>query len=331
MMLRLKFAILTAATALAVAPARAQDASAEAYGDFRYSLNYADAGDTTHWASANNASRFGVRGEVKGEKLAAFVDLQSGVSIDGEAGGVAFTQRIYVAGLRGAFGQVSFGRQNMAYKLAGLRLDPFYDTSTLSTTAGVPVTGLFAGASFGLSELTNGFANRSLAYTSPDLHGVTLNAVGLLDPDGEHDFGVGGAFRREGLEVGVQYFDVRGGAAWAQTAGIDYAVRVHGQYTAPAKWSVGASYEHIGDDVDGNLLYVSGTVTPVPPVTVAASVGFLGGDTPFDGYTGVHAGVFYTLLPGVRVHALFSYVDVTDSEARANGAVGFSYQFVLKP
>lgn len=67
---------------------------------------------------------------------------------------------------------MTVGRHSTAYKMAGLRLDPFYDTSTLSAGGGAPSTGLFAGASFGLSNLTNGFANRTVAYTSPSIGGA---------------------------------------------------------------------------------------------------------------------------------------------------------------
>src|SRR5690606_25073392 len=117
--------VLAIVILIALVPsARAQEVTSELYGDFRYSYNRADAGDSTHWASANNASRLGVRGEISGEGLAAFVDLQTGVTIDAEPAGTPFTQRYYLAGVRGAFGTLTVGRHSTAYKAAGARLDP---------------------------------------------------------------------------------------------------------------------------------------------------------------------------------------------------------------
>lgn len=98
----------------------AQEVSTELCGDFRYSYNYADAGDSTHWAGANNASRLGLRAEVAGDALTVFADLQTGLNVEAEEGGGQFTQRYYLAGVRGAFGTVTLGRHSTAYKMAGL-------------------------------------------------------------------------------------------------------------------------------------------------------------------------------------------------------------------
>src|SRR5690606_25838255 len=119
--------------AAALAPAAAaQEVSTELYGEFRYSYNRADAGDSTYSPSANTASRIGLRGEISEAGLTAFVDLQVGVNIDGENADAVFTQRHFLAGVRGMFGTVTVGRHSPAYKMPGVRLDPFFDTSSLS-------------------------------------------------------------------------------------------------------------------------------------------------------------------------------------------------------
>jgi len=85
-----------------------QDVRAELYGAFRYSYNYVDPGDGAHWASANNASRLGVSGEVTGQGLAAFLDLQTGVAVDTEDTSDVFTLRHFFAGVRGGFGALTW-------------------------------------------------------------------------------------------------------------------------------------------------------------------------------------------------------------------------------
>lgn len=308
----------------------AQEVATELYGDFRYSYNYADAGDSTHWAGANNASRLGLRAEVAGNALTVFADLQTGLNVEAEGGG-AFTQRYYLAGVRGAFGTATLGRHSTAYKMAGLRLDPFYDTSTLSAGGAVPFSGLFAGASFGHSNLTNGWTDRTLAYTSPVFRGFTANAAAYLDTESDHDYGLGLGYRSHGLAGGLQYHDVGGGRTWAQAAGIENALRGHAAYGREG-WSVGASYEHVsanGGDAQ-EFLFAAATVEASPELTLAAAVAHVGNGAaqPVEG-TGFHAGLFYALYPEARVHALYSWLDPESGPDRGTLALGLTYHFVL--
>lgn len=308
----------------------AQDVTTQLYGDFRYSYNRADAGDSTHWASANNASRLGVRAEVKAESFTVFADLQTGINIDGDAAG-AFTQRYYLAGIRGAAGTLTIGRHSTAYKMAGLRIDPFYDTSTLSAGGAVPTTGVFAGASFGLSGLTNGWADRTIAYTSPAFRGLTANAAAYVDTDSDHDFGLGLGYQSSGFNAGVQYHDVGAGRTWAQTIGVQDALRGHASYAAD-RWSVGGSWERVeadgGDSQD--FIFAAVSFAPVSDLTLAIAGGHVedGPVQPLTG-TGIHAGVFYALLPQARVHALYSRLDPDLGPGRGNLALGLTYSFTL--
>ena len=307
-----------------------QEVTTELYGEFRYSYNHADAGDSTHWAAANNASRLGVRSEISAGPVAVFADLQAGVAIDAE-GGAAFSQRYYLAGVRGAFGTVTVGRHSPMYKAVAARFDPFYDTSTLSATGAVPQSGPFGGASFGLSSLTNGWADRTIAYTSPSIHGFSANAAAYLDGDSDHDAAVGFTYRSRGFEAGAQYHDIGSGENWAPSAGVDDAARVHLSYARPQAWSLGASFERVdaaGDAQD--FLYVAGTAHLDPRLMLAGSVGRVGSG-PWQTLTGTgwHVGAFYTLLPQAAVHALYSRVDVDDSPSRGNLAVGLTYRFSI--
>jgi len=311
----------------------AQDVATELYGDFRYSYNRADAGDSARWAGANNASRLGLRAEVSGRELTIFADLQAGMNVGAEEDGGAFTQRYYLAGIRGDFGTATFGRHSTAYKMAGLRLDPFYDTSTLSAAGGVPSTGLFAGASFGLSNLTNGWADRTLAYTSPSLRGVTGNAAVYLDTDSDHAYGLGLRYRGRGFQGGLQYYDAGEGRTWPQAAGTDDALRGHLSYRG-GSWSVGVSYEHL--EVESGeaqeFFFAAATIDATPELTLAAAVGDVGeGEVQPMGGTGFHGGVSYALYPQAEVHALYSWLDRSPGPNRGNLSLGLTYHFVLVP
>lgn len=311
----------------------AQQASGELYGDFRYSVNGSHDGAARRSATANNASRLGYRGGIEGGSLTAHVDLQTGVNVDGDGPGGALTQRYYFLELRGAFGALAVGRRSTAYKAAGQRLDPWYDSSTIGNGGGLPSGGLYAGGSFGLSRLTNGFADRTVAYSSPSLGGVTANAAVQIDPDSANDVSAGLTFRSAGVEIGIQHYSV-GGNSWTQTAGVEAAVRGHAAYSR-AGWSVGLSGERL-EAVNGGenrLLYASGTFPILPSTTLAAAVGWVGGRGDAQPVTGrgFHAGVVYELLPQTRLLALYSLVDAAHGRAISNAAFGLTYGFSLRP
>lgn len=315
------------------APAVAQETSAELYGVFRYSYNRADAGDSIYWASANNTSLLGARGEVTSGDWAAFFDLQAGVSVDAEASGQPFTQRYYTAGFRGPIGTLSVGRHSTAYKLPGLRVDPFYDLSSVSVAGGVPTSGAFGGASFGLSQLNNGWSDRAIAYTSPSWRGLVANAALYLDTEADPDYGLGVTYRQFGLDVGIQYHGLESdGRNWAGTAPISSAVRGHARYEG-ATWSVGTSYERLNARENGHqdYIYASATVDPISWMTLAGAVGHVPDQTllaPSSG-TGFHGGIFVTPFTPITVHMLYSYVDVDDQTDRGNLSLGVSYSFTI--
>lgn len=295
----------------------AQGFDGELYGQFRYSYNRADDGTAVRWASANNASRLGVRGSVSGDDLTAFLHVEVAVSVDGDPSGQAFDQRFAYGGVRGAFGSVTVGRHTTAYKAPAVRLDPFYDTSTPSAGGSVPDTGPFAGASYGLSPLSNGWSDRALAYRSPALAGVRLDAGVYLEPDADHDYGLGVTYRREGLDVGVRYYDAESDENWAQARRVDDALRLHARYWGSDRWSAGVSFERLAPRAGETqpYLYVSGTVEAIEDVTVAGSVGYVGsGDVQATTGTGGNLGLFWEPHAGTRIYGLVSRIDC-DHEA----------------
>lgn len=327
---------LAAAAVLLLAPVSlaAQDLDAELYGNLRYSYNRADAGGDARWASANNASRLGVRGEVAGEAVSAFFHLETGVSVDSDPEGRGLTQRFFYGGLRGDFGTVTVGRHTTAYKAAGLGADPFYDTSTISAAGGVPATGVFAGATFGLSNLTNGFADRAVTYTSPELAGLTGNAAMYLDPDSNHDYGLGLRYQRHGIDAGLQFHTSRSDENWAQAVPADDAVRLHGTYRGADRWTASVSYEHVtsAEGRGQDYLYAAGTVDLTPALTVAASVGDVSsGDVSPVAGTGVNAGLWYAVFSSTRVYGLYSRLEREQGERRQLLSVGLTQEFSLKP
>jgi hypothetical protein len=311
-----------------------QAIGAELYGDFRYAVGHSDRGDESGWAAVNNGSRLGVRGEASEHGFAIFVDLQAGIAVDAEAAAGPFTQRYYLAGLRGPFGTVTAGRQSPDYKMAGLRLDPFYDTSTLAVTGAPPTAGLHAVGSYGLSRLANGFADRVVRYVTPSFRGIAANAAVHLDPGSGHDYGLGLGYRAGGWDAGVHYYSPGGDASWVQAAGIAEAIRFHALFTRDADWSLGASHERINSPVAGrqDFIYLRGTIDPLPRSTLAAAVGHAGRSGAVEPVTGtaVHLGLFHTLLPGLRAHVLYSRLAPHTGDAPSSIALGVVYSFVVQ-
>jgi len=203
----------------------------------------------------------------------------------------------------------------------------------LSVQGGVPHSGLFGGATFGLSNLTNGWSERALAYTSPAVAGFRGNASVYVDPDSDHDYNFGIAFQEGGLEVGVQFYNANGHQNWPQAGGINRAVRSHARYSRGDLWSLGASHERIRGTVGGvqSSLYVAGTLNPSSRVSISGSVGHVGDSGAVHDVTGTghQAGVFYALFRQVRFLALYSHLNADDGSSRASLALGTTFQFNL--
>ncbi len=326
----LKTTLLAAALAApALVHAQAQ-VSNTLYGQFRLSASHVD----THTIDGatrveDNASRIGLRGNVALDGVTAFYHFEAGATND--TGGTALTSRFYFAGLRGGFGAIAFGRHSPAYKMAGVQLDPNFDT------AGAGVSGDFTAAagSYGLSRLANGFANNAIAYTSPALGKVTLNAGAYLDDSdaGKHSYNAGIGYTDKALNLGFQYFDAGSVAAeWNPFTNIvdRRFYRAHGSYKFGA-FSLGASLEREQSKTDAfadiDYLFLAGSYQASDALRLTASVGTVS-EGAAEG-TGLRFGAYRTVLPGAQVYAVASHVSrdapgVGDTNVLS---LGFIYNF----
>ncbi|MBL4585018.1 MAG: porin [Pseudomonadales bacterium] len=294
------------------------------YGDFRYSLNGIDAGAGAGsvLSGQSNASRVGLKGTTdKEEGISAFYHLQAGASIDTDGAGDAITQRFFFAGVKGGFGKIVYGRTSTPYKMAGLKLDPFYDTS-----AGAGL----GGATYGLSGLTNAWTDNSLAY-SKKLGKISINGSMYLDDSAadKHDMNLGVTVTQGSLVAGVQYLDVGAAGVIAKSTANSSAIRFHAKYGA-GPWSVGGSIESIDPSAGSkqSYLYLSGTYMLSDKTKVAASYGSVDDvSTAVDG-DGINLGIFHQVLKKTNVYALYS--DVSAGTDRSTIAVGVSHKFAVK-
>jgi hypothetical protein len=203
---RLPLALALGAMCLGGATVASAETTNSIYGNFRWSVNYVDQGtpNVDNIQADDNQSRLGLRGEVKGSDLTAFYHWETGLSSDGAS---AFDARLYYAGVKGGFGALTVGRHSPAYKVGGTSVNPFGDTGVAT------VNGVYGptGAAFGLSALTNGFANNTIAYTSPKLGPVTLNAAIYIDDttEDDHNYAAGVAYAGGPITAGFQYYDAR--------------------------------------------------------------------------------------------------------------------------
>jgi hypothetical protein len=349
---RIGLAAAIGAICLGTAGVAAAQTSNSIYGNFRWSVNHVDSAavtaDTSMGIAAlprqnstlradNNASRLGFRGETTGNALTAFYQLEGGVDNDG---GGAWSTRFYQAGVKGGFGAVTVGRTSPAYKLAGSAVNPFTDTGV----AGVNGAYATSGAAYGLSNMTNSYANNTLAYSSPKVGPVVLNGAVYVDDsanDQEHDYAAGIAFAEGSLVVGAQYYQTGDNAnAWANAAGVtatpgadrgQKAYRIHGSFgTGPIK--LGVSAEMLDPDAAGagdvKYYFLAGTYSLAQTTRISASFGMV--DDGADEGKGYNLGLFHDLVPNTTVYALYSKADLDNRDDTDIFSVGLVYNFNMK-
>lgn len=306
----------------------------ELYGNFRYALNGARAQGESHWTGVNNASRVGVRGALARDDWELFYHLETGAHVDAQ--GAALSPRFYMGGIRGPLGELTVGRHSPAYKMPFLQVDPFYDMSTLSAAAQVPVEGVFAGASYGSSALANGWANRAAVYTTPEHHGFTGSAALYLDPDGRHDYAGGLSYAAGELQAGFRYHEHRSeGRNWTQAEGVDRAFRGHVLF-GEEEWSVGFTAERVElvlDDAQ-HFVYASGTLRPTDASRVSLAFGSVGSAAALGSMppgVGIHGGAFYELVEGGEIFALASTASLDDVENSHVASLGLTVDFGWSP
>ena len=292
------------------------------YGDFRYSLNNIDAGGGSTLSGENNASRVGLKGSTDIEEgISAFYHLQAGASIDTNGAGDAITQRFFFAGVKGGFGKIVYGRTSTPYKMAGLKLDPFYDTS-----AGAGL----GGATYGLSGLSNGWTDNSLAY-SKKMGQLSYNGAIYMDDSAQddHDMNIGVAFAEGSLTVGVQYLSIGDTGVVAKSTADSSAIRLHAKYGMD-QWIFGGSLESINPNAGStqSYLYLSTSYTLDDKTKLAASYGKVDDVSSTADGRSITVGAFHQVLKKTTVYALFSDVDA--GAGRSTMALGVSHKFAIK-
>ena len=321
---------LASVMALAVAvPAQAVETDVVLSGTFAGSVSYSDS-DTvgSDLDVDNNGSNIGLFASAQEQGIRAFVNYERGFDryspTSTNTEDRDFVREFFGGVTHADYGTLSLGRMSTAYKRAGMRVDPFYDTSLSG------FNGLLSneGASFGLSNLTNGFTSNTLAYASPAFGNWSGNAAlyandnGSNQGDDDNDFGVGGTYEDldGGWQAGAQYLDVNGNVVFGFPVPGGQALRVHGSYGVET-WSLGASAEIV--DIDGGdkreYLFLSGTYQWSEKIQLAAAVGSTK-DTPFDGEA-ITAGAFYEVFKNFNTYAgvRFATLDAEDTLAIATG------------
>ncbi|MCK5396540.1 MAG: porin, partial [Gammaproteobacteria bacterium] len=325
----MKNIVLSAAIAAICAAPVAAMADTQLYGQMRYSFNSID--DKTNADPAkhkdglsgeDNVSLFGLKGSAGDDDLKAFYHIQTGALADGDADSRAFKQRFYFAGLQGGFGKVAYGRMTNAYKFDGFKLDPYYNLSH------VGASGSFAagGASYGLSNATNGFTDNALQYTSPAFSGVKVNAGVYIDDTNEDDHGtnIGASWSGNGINVGIQFASNSESATATKAvvpgiAADGDALRIHGGYKAD-NWSAGLSYETVDTDADAeaNYLYLVGRFNVSKKTELIATVGMVDPDDNSKEIgaegTGFQLGVFQTVVPKTQLYVSYGTADLDNND-----------------
>ena len=340
--------ILATAVAVACCAPVAAMAEANVYGQFRYSINSADSddGNGSSLSGEDNVSLFGLKASV-GDDIKAFVHLQTGANADGDGakttsvqavdatgtaipgvfvdvttdGGRAFAQRFYFGGLKGSFGTVAYGRMSTAYKMAGFKMDPFYNLSHIGADGKISKSL----ATYGLSAATNGFTDNAIQYTSPAISGLKIN-VGMYLDDGvndDHGTAAGIAYTAKNFNAGVQFISSGATATVAKLGTDNEAMRVHGGYKADS-WSADISYETVDSNAgttDKTYTFLVGKYNMSKELQLVMTYGMVDDDNDgADEGAGYTLGAFQTVAPKTQVYASYSSASMDNITTADSGA-----------
>lgn len=297
----------------------------------------------------NNASHLNLKAALKSETLSGFLFYERGLRND--KAGIEPDRQLYL-GLDTPYGRLTAGKKASAYREAGERVDPFYDTSV----AGFNGRAMSEGASYGLSNLTNGFSKQGIAYTSPEiLGGLQLNGGAFIgtkkSPNNKTDAAAGAVYTLKNLvgegsllSLGAQYLKIENGTAFALgnsrlndrapvggTPGASDNVRVHGAFVT-SRFSLGASFEHIDVKAEPKArgyLYVAATAALSPETRLAVNYGrldFKTGSPALSG-DGYGIGLFQKLNDNVNAYVAGRRVSLDGPGDSTSLAVGLSINF----
>jgi len=324
----------------AALPALALGPDVNLSGTFGLSLSWyedhTDTLDTTDVDVENNGSNFRITAAEQEVGIRAFAVYERGASND-QLG--VEDVREFFGGVSGQIGTVVYGRKATDYRLAGERLDPFYNTSAAS------FNGLFAaeGASFGLSNLTNGYTSNTIAYSSPVWGGFSGNFAAYVNNNNnqqgigdEADFGAGLAYANSewlGLDAGVQLLDLNGGnvvTGSPSPPAESSAIRAHASL-GKKLWTVGLSYEQV--DVEGEpdprkYAFLSGSYQLFEELRLAATAGSVSDTPTFDG-AGGSVGMFWDVTRNLTAYWALRYVTLDNVANEDNATLAGGVKFVF--
>jgi predicted porin len=337
--------LVAAGLALATsAPAHALEPDVNLSGVFGLGASYfhsENSGDAVNLA--NNGSNFRLSGAIQEVNLRAFMAYERGAANDR----VNFEEvREFFGGVSTPYGTILYGLKSTDYKLAGQRLDPFYNTSVAGYTGTTDVK--FAspepGASFGLSPLTNGFTSSTVAYRTASLAGFTGNIGGYVHDNtpgsNQADYGGGIGYANSewlGLDAGVQFLDINAGGGPPAVAGAPGKCKAYRLHSSVGEklWAAGLSLEVLDVDAEAKPRkygYLSGSYQVAQDWRLALAYGHVQ-DTdsalvPYDG-DGVTAGAFYDLARNLTTYAAARYVKLNNGtkDKTISAAIGVKFTF----
>lgn len=187
------------------------------YGKANISAQLTDDGQGSFAELKNNASRFGVKGDMALDNgLSVFYQVEWGVDLTDESGSENITSRDQYVGLKGDFGTVILGRMNSALKNLSKPVDTMNDYEA-------DLKGLWKGE--------NRFSN-SVSYFSPSLKGfnVELNYTVADSKEGE-----------DSLTTAVYYGDKKlKKSSWFAGVAMEFDVKGYDVHRAVAQTKLGA-------------------------------------------------------------------------------------------
>lgn len=323
------------------APAMALDPEVNLSGTFGLSLSYFNSnndapGSTTDVDVENNASNFRISAAAQEGGINAFIAYERGASND-QLG--VEDVREFFGGISGSLGTLLYGRKATDYRIAGQRLDPFFNTSMAGFNGGFASEG----ASYGLSNLTNGFTPNTVSFRTPVAGGFSGNVAGYFNENdnvtstGDRtDLGVGVSYANSelmGLEVGLQYLGLNDSSVRPVTnsPGESQAYRLHASL-GEKLWAVGLSYEIVDVDAEVNprgYAFLSGTYQIAEKWRLAATVGNVVDSPTADG-TGVTFGAFNDLTRNFTYYVAGRYVALDDAANTNNATIAAGVKFAFE-
>lgn len=196
------------------------------------------------WNLDTSSAKFGIKGtEDLNNGLQAFYKIEFGFDPNG---GVDSTRYAYL-GLRGNFGEVTFGKQNSLYKIVTTKADIFQNSFYGETT--------HYGKATGGSRIP-----KVISYVSPNMNGFQFGLAGVLD--GNHDavgfsdnksfaaYQAGVWYAQNGFYVGAAYssLDVqKGKPATRLSAAGNFPARIRPFDNSPSIDVVGIAAEYKND------------------------------------------------------------------------------------